>query len=314
MRVRSVLMLAFVVVFLGVMSFIWGLDMGGQWVESLPPSSPSQEVPLHELTPASIPATVPPTSAPVPTSSPPSPGVPLGPTALVQVPVSAVPQEVSDADRLTVCLNLPCEVYSEDWEWRGFSARAINLMTEKYTFTQTSRAQCERVLVGAAQQGSRKATKKLDCLRTRHREAQCALLQWNRQEALPVDANSQMVMRSAVALNLLLDFHLNEVKHPQRISLCLGDVAEQYSHWVMAEATAYQAAYNEEPLHYTELDVTFCAEQRQEVSLLLALDEFNRSRPLSGFSFPSFPPAAAQLSVMESVCHSVEPPLITVAQ
>lgn len=306
MRVRSVLILAFVVVVLEVVLFSWGLDSGGQL--------PTTEVPLLELTPVTVPATVPPTAAPVPLSSPPSAPIPIGPTALAQVPALSAPGEVSDGDRLTVCLNLPCQVHSEDWEWRGFTARAINLMTEKYTFTKTSRAECERVLVEAAQQGSRKATQKLDCLRTRHREAQCALLHWKQYEALPLDANGKTLVRSIVALNLLLDFHLNQVTQPQQISLCIGDVADQYSHLVLSEATAYQAGYQEEPVRYTELDVTFCAQQRQEVSLLLGLDEFNRSRPLRGFSFPTFPPAAAKLPVMESVCPPVELSVMTVVQ
>ncbi len=264
---------------------------------------PAKSLPVMLSSPVSPPSLEPDTTAPTP------PLPPALPTVAVSSSVQAV---VSDADLLTVCRNLPCKVYSEDWEWRGF-APSSKLITEKVSLTESTRAQCEGVLTSAAKT-SRAAAKKLECFRTRHREAQCAQLHWNLREALPRDANGQFVIRSVVALNLLADFHLNGVKNPNQISLCIGDIREQYMQFVVAEAMAYQAAYEETPVRQAVLDDIFCAEQMEDITKLLKLDKSSHVQTLSGFQFPSFPEMARTHEVMTSICAPADAQAVSAVQ
>lgn len=262
------------------------------------------------LTVASSPefATAAPTEPPPPASS----VLVLYKVQAAPLPQAEVPgSTISDVDLLTVCQNLPCEVHSEDWEWRGFSTRS-KLITEKVSLAESTRSQCEGVLRKAAKT-SRAAGKKLECFRMRHREAQCAQLYWNVREALPKDAKGKTIIRSAVALNLLVDFHLNGIRNPNQISLCLGDIRQQYAQFVVVEAQAYQAAYDNAPVRQTELDATFCAEQSANVTKLPLLGKFARGQSLAEFQFPPFPARAMAQDVMNSVCPSKDEQVITSA-
>lgn len=259
---------------------------------------------LLETVPDQLPRVIPPSQAAPrePTTSPVTPPV----ASTVQTPLpqadASQPPLISEENLLKQCQEeISCKVLSEEWERTGFKP-SPKLITEKVTLTESARAQCEGVLMRAAKT-NRAAAKKLKCIRTRHREAQCALLGWNQQEELPRDANGNRIVRSVVALKLLVDIYLNGVKNSNQISLCFFDISEQYTKWAVREAKAYQREQDDMPARQTELDSVFCAEQKRDLRGLLFHD-IAGAEALVEFPFPLYPAEAMTQNVMSKVCLS----------
>lgn len=203
-------------------------------------------------------------------------------------PASSSPESVSDDQVASVCLNLPCEIGKEGWEQNGFSNRAKNLLTQKRNFISSVRVKCEPVLLKLAST-NKLARKKLQCMQTLHREVQCSTLWWNLREALPLDAMDKLVVRSHVALELLVDFARHGVDHPNQISQCMDEpvLRAKYSEFVRSELLAYQQQVVGGASRSNEFEIKLCAQlQGDDSSFSFGADVSLEGLP-PGFIFPS---------------------------
>lgn len=258
------------------------------WLLEVVPSQSPRVLPALEVSPLQVVATSPPV---VPSLAPPV--IPSGEPP-VQPEGTSGSEQISSDQMLTVCKNLPCQVQGEDWEREsGFKPGTVKNLTEKKDFTTSLRARCEAVLSEAAPV-DHDARTQLECIRTRHREAQCAVVNWNLQVVLPHDAKGKLIIRSAVVLSLLVDFHLNKVEHPNWIPLCVGDLRQQYVKLVRQEVKAYEKALAEGAVRDNLFELNFCAEQSRDINGVVFLDDFSRTQSLEGFEFP-LPPDGGEI-------------------
>lgn len=248
---------------------------------------------LPGLAPPVVPAVAPAepsalASAPVPVSEAPASAVPAVQTvaSVVNTPVEPQPEAFDEA-QLQECLNLPCEIGKQGWETQGFTNRAVNLLREKYTLMSKQRQKCESVL-SQVSESKKKARNQLQCLRTLHREVECALVRWNTPTAVLLDVNGRMLSRSAVAVNVLFDFAASSVRAPTEIHQCVSeeDLRKRYGQLVQGELTWYQQHLADEPARDITFEQSFCAEQHRDVSKLPLMAPFNRGTMPEGFVFP----------------------------